>query len=801
MTRVPHNQFIRKNLKQLILVWTCLLVCSYPFHLFAQEVTLQDWQYSPGQSVVESREKWTKLTAGEELARGKRVQFFPSPNYGLTSNENDPYDLTDGTLSTSGSDRIWFDKNAVGWMASARGKGALMVIDLGTEQPIGQIAIRLLGGKEQPVLALPDSIEFLASLDGEKYYSLQKMIKLGPGEKEQSDFRNSFYIPEDGKSFMAPFICTEAVRARYIALRIVSPFGLFTDQVSVLKATDSTSLKTLESFPAAQIYPDGFQVFFDGLAVVPRQVPFVVTTNITTPNWLLAQDNSGLNLSKKKAGFRIELPKGLRILSISEPPFKKVPSQNGSNIYLFNYSGENRIGPLWIEEEKNVSLPTNAKITITGILEGKDSHTVSYPIHLVKIPEVPKIKNLDISLAWLHDKTQQEWPHFLRDFHKMGFGYVSTFPRNYDAGKDDFGASGGKWSIHKQESIDFLRRARQQGYGIVYNESPFHVMWHKIEVDQKAGKIDDAEAQKLFTLIDGKRGSTMNILYRGKYFQDEIKRIANSAALIQPDQVYLDIELWAGHVRESKKDPRVISAWKKSGKTWEDFATDVGAEILDTLVKAIRQAVPDKKITVGLYSNDPKNAIYTNFFEWKKLYPNIIDIAQPSLYIQGRPQVVAERIRYDYDAMKQRQIIPWLSTGTYGEFDPVNTKAMVLESILNGARGVTYYWFGDFDPMDFYYHSEALAELAPYQELIKDGKPIPYKGDNPELHYTAFASNKEGMLLVGNYKNAVNGKVNLQLPLTPVKKVLLDGKPLVAKNNTVSLDLSPGKFCLIYFSK
>src|SRR5690606_29901962 len=97
------------------------------------------------------------------------------------------------------------------------------------------------------------------------------------------------------------------------------------------------------------------------------------------------------------------------------------------------------------------------------------------------------------------------------------------------------------------------------------------------------------------------------------------------------------------------------------------------------------------------------------------------DIAMPSLYVQGRSELVAERVRYDYDQMQNRQIIPWLTAGTYGEFDPKLIEPMVLESILNGSRGVTYFFFGDFDPMDYYYHSKAIKALQPYENLLNSG--------------------------------------------------------------------------------
>jgi len=748
-----------------------------------------DYQYKSGQPATASRDQWKALTAGTDLALGKKVFFSPQPNYSLTTNANDPYDLTDGTLSSRQDDRVWFQKDAVGWYLSpGLSNGVLMMIDLGSVQPVGQIAIRVLGGHEQGSLDLPKSAEFLASADGKQYYSLQNLVKLNPAEANQADGKTGFYAPEEGHAFMLPLVCRQPVMARDIAIRVIPVNSVFTDQISVLKADANTPLKNLESFPPAQVYTDG-------LAVLPRHQPFVVTTNIVTPNWLTVLDNTNSDLSKTPAAFRIELPDGLKVLPISKPDFKEVPSTNpGMHSYEFQYNGKTD-GPLWIEKDPAVTIPADAKVLLTGIVDGKDSHTVQVPLKLVAIPETHPIKGLDVSLAWLNDKTEQQWPNFLQDFRKMGFNYVSTFPRYFGTNKD------GSWNADTEKNLAFLQQARKDGYGIVYDESAFHVMWSNIQAAQKAGKIDDAEAVDIYNQVDSKRGKWMNILYRGKYFQNEMKRVADLAALVQPDHVYFDIEWWTQSVDESKKDPRVVAAWKASGKSWDDFVTDIGTEVLGDLVSTMRKAVPNRKMTVGLYNSDPKNAIYNSVFGWDKIYPGIVDIAQPSLYVQGRAQIVSDRIRYDYDAMQAKQIIPWLSTGTYGEYDPKLTEPMVLESILNGSRGVTYFWFGDFDPMDFYYHSKAISELAPYEKLLQNGKPISYKSDNADLHYTAFADGNEALVLVENFSGTANTKVNLKSPIQSATKVLLDGKTLPVKSNAVSIEVPPNEFRLVYFGK
>jgi hypothetical protein len=749
----------------------------------------KDYQFAPGESAEQSREQWKQLTSGEELARDKKVFFSPPPNYRLTTDENDPYDLTDGTLSTRADDRVWFQKDAVGWyLGVGTSGGILMLIDLGETQPVGQIAIRVLAGREQGSLELPASVEFLASADGREYSRLGKMVKLNEAEKEQADAKTGFYFPEEGKAYMVPLVWRGAVRARYVAIRAMPQSSVFTDQISILKAAPNARFMALSALPKAKVYTEG-------LVVMPRHETLTVTTNIVTPNWLTILDNSNLDAAKEKLGFRLELPRGLKVLPASQPEFKEIPATRaGINAYEFSYDGKSRegaIGPLWIEKEASAQIPQNATARFTGILPNGDSHIIEAPLNLAAIPEVPPSQNLDISLAWLSDKDQREWPNFLRDFRKMGFGYVSTFPRYF--GKD----KSGNWNEYSQQALDFLQQARQAGYKIVYDESPFHVMWNTVQSELKRNKIDEAEAEQMFTQVGGKRGDKMNILYRGKYYQDEIKRVAELAALVQPDHVYLDIEWWTAHAAESKKDPRVMEKWKASGKEWDDFVTDMGTEVLRDLVSAMRAAVPQKKMVIGLYNSDPKNKIYNSIFQFDKIYPGIIDLAQPSLYVQGRATHVADRIRFDYNAMQTRDIIPWLSAGTYGEFAPKMMEPMVLESILNGARGVTYYWFGDFDPMDFYYHAKALQTLAPHEKLLREGKPLAYKGDNSSLHVTAFASKNEALILVGNYDGSPNAKIRLPLPFASAKKAVLGGNNLEVKNGAIEVNVPPGEFRLI----
>ena len=776
-------------MKHILVHLALLVLTSLWLHNLASAA---DWTGLVGTTAAESRAEWRRVTDGEELALGRAVRFFPKPNYRLTTDDNDAHDLTDGLLSVRSDDRVWFSKDAVGWhYGVGTGTGILMVVDLGQAQPVGQVALRTLGGREQGGLELPASVELLASLDGTRYHRLQRLAKLTAAESDLSDFKTAFYIPEEGTAFMVPIVCAHPVRARFIALRVTPQSSLFVDQLSILKARDGTPLKDLESYPSAQ-------VFTDGLAAVPRSGEFVVPTNITTPNWIEIQDFTGLDPAQRRAGFRLELPEGLELLPQSKPAFTEAKSVRvGMRSYDFarlsSRGGSPNLepqGPLYITRRAGAKIPPAASVVLTGLLDGQTSHPLEYPLKLVEIPTVPRLPALDVSLAWMTDEVEMAWPDFLPNFSRMGFNLVSTFPRFFPAKRE------GAWP-----SAEFLAQARQQGYRVVHNESPFHVMAAAIQSAMAAGKIEPSEAAEIFNQVKGKPGKYLSPLYRGRFFQEELQRAARMTALAQPDHVYLDIELWANSVVEAKGDPRVQDALTASGLSWDDFITNTGSEALGALVKAMRDAVPDRRLTVGLYNADPGRPVMDGMFQWSKIHPGIIDVAMPSIYVQGRALDVAKRIRTDYEAMQSHQIIPWLTAGTYGEFPSRLMEPMVLESILNGARGLTYYSFSDFDPMDFYYHARALSTLARFPNLLQTGKPVPCKGSNAALHYTCFASETEALVLVGNYGNAPHGEVTLALPMKSIARAaVVDGNILPINHAAVSLDIPPGEFRLIHLT-
>jgi hypothetical protein len=761
-------------------------------------------------TVAEGIAAWNKVLIGDDLSAGKEVQFFPAPDYHLTLDENDKFDLTDGKLASKNNDRIWFHKEAVGWYLAAGDEVSLMV-DLGKEEEVGRVAIRVLGGREQGSLVFPKGFEILASNDGRQFYSVSAMQKLQPAESDLSDFKSTFYLPEEHKAYVYPFAFDANVKARYIVIRMTRDAGIFTDELSIRRVLQPGTARPLTAYQPARF-------FTEGVVVLPRKEPMVITENVITPNFFLVQDNTGGKANN--ADFVIEVPAGIELVAATMKFESQPANRAGWNRYRVDMGrrSRGRLDPLYFKVTDKAKVPANATCRITARIGGTDSNTVEIPLRIVAIPEVNTHGVLDVSLTWMNEGNAAGWPEFLDNFRKLGFDYVSAFPRWY-RGKDgkmwleapyDVGLTGDDRyeevlrSVREgsASSLSLLDAARRQNFRIIANDSPFHIMEKALNEALKNGKVTDDEKREIFNVVDGKIGKHVSPLYRGRFFQNELLRLKSAVELTRPDELYLDIEWWYESVDESQKDERVVTAWKASGKTWEDFRSDMGTAVLREVKKAADEAAQNAGIAppkIGLYGAHASGPQVQKFFEFSKLYPRTVQYSMPSLYVQGRTSDVIAKIRADYAKLGNRDIIPWLTAGTYGEFDPERMETMVLESILNGARGVTYYSFYDFDPMDFYYHVKALSLLMKYPQLLKRGKPRTWTGSNANLNYTAFGDEKEVLLLVGNYKRSPDTRCTVSVPLAQVKEVrnVATGE-LLKPEKELRLNVAPGEFVLLH---
>ncbi|MFA6929471.1 MAG: discoidin domain-containing protein, partial [Lentisphaeria bacterium] len=659
----------------------------------------------------QDRQRWFDLAKGTNIALGKPVQLVPKPDYHLTSDDNDTLDLTDGQLSTRKDDKIWFDRQAVGWYF---GNGeAFLKLDLGQLEKVDRLLIRCLGGTLGN-FQFPRSFEVYVSRDGQLFHLARIMQKLMPGESAQSDFLNYYYLEEQGNVYatrMYPFQLLVQAEARYVLLKIIGTSGsIFCDEMALFKAEQPDP-----EFNDAYHNP-GQEIPLEGLLVRPRLTTLDIIRNIPAPQSFQILDLRKAPPENETLTMVLDLPPGVSVQS-PELPQSPLTLPDGNYLrYEIPIKNSNR----------KLSLPQiflSVSEDCTGTLPAycmarcgeQDQYRTQLPLRLVRLPEIPRFKRIHVSLSWMALGQAMAWPNFLENWEKLGFNTVSTFPRWWNP-------------ANYQDKKDFVTAAKKHGYRIIMNDSAFHEMMRGHQ-----------EGSEIFCDIPGKNHKMLCPSYRGSFYQKEMERVERCVRMGRPDYVFYDIECWGKINQSAAQCRRCQEALKKSGKSLDDFLLDCLTEHMRDLDAAVQRGAASCNIPVpqqGDYNRHPLG----NGKYFSMIYPQYINMAMPSLYVAGRAVDVHRKIRGNYKRLGTRRQIPWLSTGTYGEFEPEKVEAMVLESLLNGADGITYYCYGDFtdSPLDFFYHARALSMLRPYENLIMDGKVLEPAGTNQELFYSAI---------------------------------------------------------------
>ena len=747
--------------------------------LFLAAVSIWNISIADADTLTDANRKlWADKTAGQNVALGKKVTFSKMPTYKLTAKgDTDAADLTDGELSSRKNDTIWFDSKAVGWYMSNATSGVNLLIDLGKAQPVDRVVIRCLGGKSQNNLVCPKRFDVFVSKDGKKFYQTASMQKLMPGEKSQSDFKQYFYLDESGAAWVYPFALSVNADARYIGVTITGDTdAVFADEMAAMAATSSEQ-KNPEFNQAYRGPAEDF--LMKGIIVSPRIGKLAVSTNVATPNSLTIQDMRDKASTKKPAQLVMELPEGVTLTS-SKPAQQEKITCNGTpyvrlTMPLPVLGKRAQTEMLFFKASKQPAAGANAIFYV--LCNGEEPVKQSVPIELLAIPEVkPELKRLHISLAWMQENMALEWPEFFNDWRKLGFNSVACFPRNWNA-------------RNQAEHQNFLNSARDQGFAVVMNESPFHVM----EKGHKPG-------EELFSQIPGKENSNLCPSYRGKFYAGEMERVAENVKKTKPDYVFWDVECWHNGASEAEKCSRCKAGQQASGKSMDEFLKDKGTETFKDLYATVKKGSSGGKMpVVASYNHHAEKPVHHLIVDFNRIYPQYVKYAQPSLYVAGRALDIHDSVRKNYQLLKKKTIIPWLSAGCYGEFAPYKMEQMVLEALLNGACGITYYWYGDFDtPLDFYYHAKALAEIAPYENLIMDGEVLEPTGSNKQLTYSGIKNGNEMLLLIGNYANAPEETI-FKAPFSKVIEIkdLRTGKNIHPDNN-ISLNVPKGDIRLLH---
>jgi hypothetical protein len=729
----------------------------------------------------EYRALWVERTQGRNLAFGLPVRFSTPGNYALTAKgDTDAADLTDGRLASRLDDRIWFAADAVGWQDVP--VGVNMLIDLGEVRAIDRVVARFLGGGVFPSLKTPGRIAVLVSTDGETYYQAATLEKLMPAERLQADWQRTYFLSEDGDAFAYPFELAVRTKARYVALRFETSGFTFCDEVAVIAGDFDVASVSYD--PASKV-----AFFMDGLLLCPPKPTLAISTNIATANILSAVD-SRLEAVRDKPVVRVmELPAALDVTFVgkdAQTATSEAITHNGMPYRRWRVPGwpagsrPQQWGPLYIMPKARIAIPDDATAVFYVECEGVEPNVVEVPIELIEIPRVPPLERLHVSVAWMGLGISAEHPGFFDAWQHMGFNALGTFPRYWKNQVSPANAA-------------LMDEARRRGMGIIYNESPFHVMVNSHR--------NEPEIYSQF--VDGSASTNPCPSYRGQFYHDEIKRVGDCFELSDPNYVLYDIELWYPGAVEAKRCKRCSERQQASGRPMDEELIVMGTEMLRDMRDEIArrcESMGRQMPVIAMYDLHAETPVYHLVYDFRKVFGDCIDQAQPSLYVQGSAQRVHDSIRAEWRLLGSREILPWLSTGTYGEFEPYKLEYMILEALLNGARGITYYWWGDFDtPWDYYYHAKALAHIAPFEDLIMDGEPIELTGSNDALTYSAIRRGDELLILVGNYMNAPSVSTTIDLPFEAVASItdLRDGKRYGA-GPSLELAIAPQKIVLLH---
>ena len=719
---------------------------------------------------IKYRRNWMACIRGNNLAAGKDFIFSQQPDYRLSAKGAEAAKaLTDGKLSTQKNDAIWFDSAAVGWYEDAK-RGFFGVVDLGEPKPVGDVVIRALSGKVQSGLIAPAEFRIFVSKDNRNFYEASGMVKVTENEKDLSNFKTHYYLEETGKAYAYPFRLEVNAAARYVLVYFKGAGSVFIDEVAVMEGSPDQ-----HGFNKA--YDGKAQTFVtSGILVEPRFKELAISTNIDTPNTLQISDMRDKKTWDRKVTIIIEVPEGINIIS---PDLKRKDIEIGGHGYTRWELPYRRIEAsqsamffLKADAAAKINLPAYTYAECEGIVPER----IEVPVRLFEIPEVkPKLKRIHVSLAWMKIEEQIKYPEFFKAWNVLGFNAIGCFPRNW------------KKAEYRDKMQKYLDAARKEGFAIVMDESPYHMMKKDAEV---------------FSQYKGKHGSGLCPSYNGKYYEMELERVAGNTKLVKPDYVFWDIECWYQGAKEAPSCTRCVDAQLKSGKSMDDFLKDCGTEKIKGLHDAVKKGMGGGKMPlISTYATHPAVSDYSGILDFNRFYPAYADVAANSLYT-GNPQRIHDAVRRNYMLMKAKKTIPWLTTGCYGEFEPYKIEQNILEALLNGACGITYFQYSHFDtPLDFYYHARALSEIAPYEDLIMDGEILTaLEGSNKALTYSAIKKGNEMLLLIGNYTKNAEGMTEVRLPFDNVIEIkdLRDGGTRITPGNNLKINVPEEQIVLYY---
>jgi len=682
------------------------------------------------------------------LALGRPYLYSAVPSYRLTKNETDLQDLTDGELGYRPDDKIWFDANAVAWHGDAR---VNIQVDLGQVAAIDEIGIRLLGGAEQGGLKFPDEVVALVSDDAQSWRQVGRFSRLS-----DEDLQRFGVPPEEGVAYTYRLRFQGLGTAgRYVgyAIRGQTSF-IASDELWVFagdhEVADARPGEAYTGdFLVHHFTPGGVTAFFPKARVY-------ACNNLQSFQTLHGYDNRPEETNGKACELIVDLPEGVTLrrfllnprfggTTVDEYETETVSDEAGTfTRYYVATRG------VYITSWGTVFLRTEWEDGQTGTLrlgcrwEGGVQEPEAYTIEAVHIDPVEPFEQLHLSMAWMSQMFWQKWPDFIDSYRSCGFTAVPLFPRY--ATEDD------------AELFAAIQECRDAGLQVVSNSSPLHAVKGQIKEHPEVGcQLPDGPARWLCPS------------YRGELWQQEVENVARRYSWTQAEWFFYDCEVFSswfgppgGNVA-AKDCSRCAEAFAQFGGEWDDFIAHQGAEFYRAVHARIRELAPEASFAAGGYGVRPVE-FYHEIWDWDALYPELHQFAMPSLY-GFRPAGIGDEVRRNRELMARSDIIPWLQPGNQGEMTPETLRCILLEVLLGGGRGATYYTQSGFDAADMRAVADVVAMLTPVEDVIMNGDLLEGGAcDVEKVRLSGVEDGTQAVLLVAEYETAGPVECTVTLP-------------------------------------
>lgn len=755
--------------------------------------------FGPGQklySPVLSADHWKEVTKGENLAKGLKVKFYPTPNRVATNRGGtDETDLTDGKLSMTYGNYIYDDQKSVGWQ-HPRLEECAFSLDLGSVQPVDKMVMRICGGRVNGTKGgsagmFPDRIDIWISRDAKNWHKASSLQKLQINEKEDADWKTLYYLPESNTNtppYVYPFQFDINADARYIYVNFKTAYYIFSmDQIAVLKGA-----------PGAAGFNDAYKsvpidILKKQAVMTPYYSEFYVPRNVNVPNFFRFDDNRDVKPESDVITYTVDLPSQVVYVPEGEYSYQpetrkleKKETKNGRTLFHFTQphkykefvrKAKYEIGPFYFRAVADV--PEAEKyMKVMTFASGKQSGEVRMKLNVLDIPEVPRFKHLLMAGTWFTGRVMYSWPDGMKAARHIGLNALSVHdkltPRNEA----------------------YLKAARENGFKIIgVPDNILTPWWNNSERRCDSWKTVPSH-------------NHICPLYRGALYQklcDEV--VEKRMKEIAPDYIHLDYEFWFSP--ETFITCTRCETYRKSkNMSRVEYAEWAMADSYKGILQAARRAAPNAKIGSYLFCADrfrDCGGQKVSIFGARRLFPEYLDEFQTSYYgtnLKFLQNAVRANYLYTRDPKK---VFAYLSAGNGAyqteEFGVVAFHS-VLEAYMNGAYGIAHFVDRSLaSPVDYFYVASGLKAIAPYDEfLVKAALDEKFKGSNPDLTYTLRRLGKDALVLVGNYNPRKDATTFLSLPelksavdcLTGENvKIQKDGIDLkIGKNNVKFLKLT-----------